>query len=110
MEKITIVLPNGKEIKRVQYSKYIANNSPVWVIVKGIRFYIDYYNLNDMSDYRFILDCCVLDDFIKKYGEKYIYRSKSKYNETRLLHVENTKGYWNEYYNLINNNWFSDVK
>lgn len=37
-EKITIVLPDGREIKRKMYSKYIANNSPVWVVVNGIDF------------------------------------------------------------------------
>jgi hypothetical protein len=42
-----IVLPDKRIIKRRIYSKYISNNSPSWVIVGGVKFYIDYYDLNN---------------------------------------------------------------
>lgn len=114
-EKITIVLPDGREIKRKMYSRYIANNSPVWVVVNGINFYIDYPDLDNPVYGRYILSWCSQSEFTKKYSvDEYIIKGDNDFlseGEQNILYVVNDfYDATNEYKNKIVHDFWKNVK
>jgi hypothetical protein len=87
LNKREILLPNNKIIKRKLYSKYVANNSPAWVKIKGIDFFVEYDEKHNI-----ILDFCRKNEFMEKYPD-YILEGEKTDNpilqkEDNILHVD----------------------
>ena len=87
LNKREILLPNNNIIKRKLYSKYIANNSPSWVKIKGIDFYVEYDKKHNI-----IPTFCNYIEFSAKYPD-YILEGKKTNNsilekENVILHVD----------------------
>ena len=87
LNKREILLPNNTIIKRKLYSRYIANNSPVWVKIKGIDFFVEYD-----ENHNIIPAFCRYAEFKAKYPD-YILEGEKTDNpifakENIILHVE----------------------
>lgn len=106
-----IVLPDKRIIKRRIYSKYVANNSPSWVKIKGIDFYIGYYDLNkpcnESLGYLYKIDWCSRQDFAKGFWA-YILDGENVWRpEKDLLHVDISDL---KYHDVINPEFWELVK
>jgi hypothetical protein len=81
LNKREVLLPNNKIIKRKLYSRYIANNSPSWVQIKGINFFVEYD-----ENHNIIPAFCDYEEFNAKYPD-WILRGEEE-EENTILHVE----------------------
>jgi hypothetical protein len=110
MDKINIKLPDGRIIKRVLHTKYIANNSPVWVIVGGLKFSVDYYDLNNTNNNLYRLTYCYKDDFLKCWP-RIFFTNRPKVDQKRehLIGVAGST-YDHEFNNIVVPMFFKCVK
>lgn len=87
LNKREILLPNNTIIKRKLYSKYIANNSPSWVQIKGIDFFVEYDEKNNI-----IPVFCRKNEFKEKYPDYILEGEKTNIpileKENNILHVD----------------------
>lgn len=109
-EKITIVLPDGRQIKRVMYGRYVANFSLCWVICGGVKFYIDYYDLNNTSNGLYRLDYCHKDEFLKIWTRIfYTDRPKVDKEHEHIIGVEGSS-HDHEYNNIVVTNFIKVIR
>lgn len=90
LNKREILLPNNTIIKRKLYSRYIANNSPSWVKIKGIDFYVEYDEKHNI-----IPVFCNYAEFSAKHPDYILEGEKGN----TILYVE--KWYFDELHNSI---------
>lgn len=90
LNKREILLPNNNIIKRKLYSRYVANNSPVWVKIKGIDFFVEYDEKHNI-----IPVFCNYAEFSAKYPN-YILAGKK---ENTILYVD--KWYFDKLHDSI---------
>ena len=88
LNKREILLPNNTIIKRKLYSRYIANNSPAWVQIKGIDFFVEYD-----ENHNIIPVFCRKNEFKEKYPDYIIEGEKTGVSildkeDSIILHVE----------------------
>lgn len=102
---INITLPNNKVIRRRVYSRYVANNSPSWVIVGGVKFRFT----QDMNG-TYKLEGCYKSDF-DKFWPRIFYTDRPKVHKGKEFILGVSGSCWdNDYYNIIVTNFFESVK